>query len=80
VRGAIYGNLTVDPGGRVHVFGLIQGNLMVHKGAKVIHSGSVGGDAINLGGRLYIEKDAKVSGKIKAKKGETRVNGHLMEE
>jgi cytoskeletal protein CcmA (bactofilin family) len=74
VRGAIYGNLEVEFGGRVHIFGSITGNLTVHRGAKVIHSGVLGGDAINLGGRLYIEQTATISGKIKTKKGETKVS------
>src|SRR5262245_2783927 len=71
VRGAIYGNLIVEYGGRVHIFGNVSGRLTVSRGAKVIHSGTVAGDAINQGGRLFIESTAKVHGKVKTKKGET---------
>lgn len=73
VRGAIYGSLIVNPGGRVHVFGNISGNLNVAEKAKVIHSGILGGDAINNGGRLYIDGSAKVLGKVKTHAGETTV-------
>jgi cytoskeletal protein CcmA (bactofilin family) len=71
VRGAIYGDLLVEYGGRVHIFGNITGSLTVHRGAKVIHSGVLAGDAINQGGRLFIESMAKIHGKVKTKKGET---------
>src|ERR1700679_1488957 len=64
-RGAIYGSLIVEKGRRCHVFGNVQGDLTVKKNAKVIHSGVLGGDANNLGGRLYIEKEARINGKIK---------------
>ena len=60
-----------QPGGRVHIFGNVTGHLNVEKKSKVIHSGIVGGDAINTGGRLFIESMAKVYGKIKAESGET---------
>src|SRR5437762_14265498 len=60
VRGAIYGNLIVEYGGRVHIYGNVTGNLSVQRGAKVIHSGMVGGDIINDGGRLYIDRQARV--------------------
>lgn len=73
VRGAIYGSLTVAPGGRVHVFGNVSGNLTVAEKAKVIHSGTLGGDAINSGGRLYIDGTAKVLGKVKTHAGETTI-------
>ena len=70
VRGMIYGNLTVLHGGRVHVYGNVTGNLTVKDGAKVIHSGVVGGDAINeSGGRLYVDKIAKVLGDVKSEEG-----------
>ena len=72
VRGAIYGNLTVEYGGRVHIFGNVTGNLTVMRGAKVIHSGVVGGDALNDGGRLYIESMAKILGSLNTIGGETR--------
>lgn len=71
LRGSIYGDLTVDYGGRVHIFGNLQGNLIVNRGAKVIHSGLVGGDISNRGGRIFIELAAKSMGKIKTKSGET---------
>lgn len=75
VRGAIYGDLIVQQGGRVHVFGNITGNLIVHEGAKVIHSGVIGRDAINEGGRLVVEATSKVMGKIRTKSGDTRLEG-----
>jgi cytoskeletal protein CcmA (bactofilin family) len=74
LRGNVYGNLTVTHGGRVHIFGQVTGDLTVKEGAKVIHSGIVGRDAINRGGRLYIEASAKVLGKVKTKDGETQVD------
>ena len=73
VRGAIYGNLTVAAGGRVHIFGNLSGNLVVLEKAKVIHSGIIGGDATNRGGRLYIEATAKILGKLKTLEGETTI-------
>lgn len=71
VRGAIYGDLLVEPGGRVHIFGNVTGNLTVMRAAKVIHSGVLGGDAINLGGRIFVDATAKIMGKVKTRKGET---------
>ncbi len=73
VRGAIYGDLTVLHGGRVHVYGNVTGNLVVKDGAKVIHSGTLGKDAINEGGRLYVEGCASVMGKVRTDDGETQV-------
>ena len=73
VRGAIYGNMTVEFGGRVHVFGNISGDLIVKRGAKVIVSGMIGGSATNLGGRIYLDAGARVMGKIKTRKGETKI-------
>lgn len=73
-RGTIYGDLTVLHGGRVHVFGNITGSLIVKDGGKVIVSGAIGEDAINLGGRLYIDGSASVNGKVKADEGETQVD------
>src|SRR5678816_3811320 len=73
VRGAIYGNLNVEYGGRVHIYGNISGVLIVDRGAKVIHSGVLGGNAINQGGRLYVERTSKVMGKIKSDEGETTI-------
>jgi cytoskeletal protein CcmA (bactofilin family) len=69
VRGNIYGNLLVEAGGRVHIFGNVLGNVTVEKAAKVVHSGVIGGDAINNGGRLFIEAVAQVKGKVKNRKG-----------
>jgi predicted acyltransferase (DUF342 family) len=71
MRGSIYGDLNVAYGGRVHIYGTITGNLTVARGAKVIHDGVVYGDAINEGGRLYINAMSTVNGKVKTLKGET---------
>lgn len=71
LRGSIYGDLTVERGGRVHIFGNLQGALIIKPGAKVIHSGVVGGDITNRGGRIFIELAAKTMGKIKTKSGDT---------
>jgi len=71
LRGSIYGDLTVEYGGRVHIFGNLQGTLIIERGAKVIHSGVVGKDILNRGGRIYIELAAKTMGKIKTKSGDT---------
>jgi cytoskeletal protein CcmA (bactofilin family) len=73
MRGAIYGNLNVLPGGRVHVFGNVSGNLIVSDKSKVIHSGTLGGDATNRGGRLYIDAQGKVLGKVRTLEGETTI-------
>lgn len=73
MRGSIYGNLIVEYGGRVHVFGNITGNLKVARGSKVIHSGTIVGDAVNEGGRLFVDSIATIQGKVKTLKGETRV-------
>ena len=75
VRGAIYGDLIVEDGGRVHVFGNVQGSIYVREGAKLIHSGVVGKDVINDGGRLAVDALAKVGGRIKTKSGETKLEG-----
>ena len=62
-------------GGRVHVFGNVTGNLTVKDGAKVILSGTVGQDAINDGGRLYVDAAAHVMGRvIRSEDGETQVD------
>ena len=71
VRGAIYGSLIVEFGGRVHIFGNVSGNVTVGRGAKLIHSGVIGGDAINDGGRLFIDPTATVMGKVKTITGDT---------
>ena len=73
VRGAISGDLIVEFGGRVHIFGNVGGDLLIFRGAKVIHSGVIAGNATNDGGRLYVEKEARVLGKLKTKRGETTV-------
>ena len=76
MRGAVYGDLTVLHGGRVHIYGNITGNLFVKDGAKVIHSGVLGGDANNFGGRLYIDSKAKVMGRVRTEEdGQTTVEG-----
>jgi len=71
LRGSIYGDLIVGPGGRVHIYGNVKGTLTVEADAKVIHSGVIGGDVINKGGRIFIELASKVMGKVKTKEGET---------
>src|SRR5262245_1614142 len=71
VRGAIYGNLTLEYGGRVHIYGNVTGSVTVQRGAKLIHSGVVGGDLINDGGRLFVERGSKVMGNVKTISGET---------
>ena len=76
VRGAIYGHLNVESGGRVHVYGNLQGSLTVEKGAKVIVSGVVGGDAVNNGGRMFIDGMGKVLGRVRRNGGETQVDDH----
>jgi cytoskeletal protein CcmA (bactofilin family) len=73
-RGTIYGDLTVLHGGRVHVYGNVTGTLTVKDGAKVIVSGHVGKDAINTGGRMYLDATATVSGKVITDDGETQVD------
>ena len=73
VRGAIYGDMIVRPGGRVHIFGNVSGDLTLMEKTKVIHSGILGGDAINKGGRLYIDATAKVMGKVRTLDGETTI-------
>jgi hypothetical protein len=73
VRGAIYGNLSVLPGGRVHIFGNVSGSLTLAEKTKVVHSGTLGGDAINRGGRLYIDAIGKVLGRVKTVSGETTI-------
>jgi hypothetical protein len=74
LRGAVYGDLTIAFGGRCHIFGRVIGTLTVKRGGKVIHSGVLGGDAINEGGRLYIENTSVIHGKVKTIKGETKIS------
>lgn len=74
LRGSIFGSLTVEAGGRVHVFGHISKDLRVTgEKSKVIVSGTIGRDAINDGGRLFIDATAHVRGKVKTNDGETVV-------
>ena len=73
MRGAVYGDILVEYGGRLHIFGRVAGGLTVKRGAKVIHSGVIGGDAVNEGGRLYIENTSTINGKVKTLKGETKI-------
>jgi hypothetical protein len=75
LRGAVYGDLIVESGGRVHIYGQIKGNLHMGENTKVIHSGVIGGNAVNDGGRLFIEKASKVGGKVKTRSGETKYEG-----
>ena len=75
LRGAILGNLIVENGGRVHIFGHVHGDVTLHENTKLIHSGVIGGDLVNDGGRLFIERVAKVNGRVKTRKGETKMEG-----
>ena len=74
LRGAVYGDILIEYGGRAHIYGRVIGTLTVKRGAKVIHSGVLGGDAINKGGRLFIENTAVINGKVKTLKGETKIS------
>ncbi|MEM8874045.1 MAG: polymer-forming cytoskeletal protein [Planctomycetota bacterium] len=71
MRGNVQGDLIVEYGGRVHVFGQVSGSLFVARGAKVIVSGLIHGPATNDGGRLFIEPDGRILGKITTKRGDT---------
>jgi cytoskeletal protein CcmA (bactofilin family) len=73
LRGAVYGDIVVEYGGRMHIFGRVTGGLKVLRGAKVIHSGVIGGNVTNDGGRLYVDPGATIQGKIRTSKGETRL-------
>ncbi len=73
MRGTIYGDLIVEYGGRVHIYGHVSGNLLMFRGTKVINSGVISGSATNDGGRLYIDRDGQVLGKVKTNRGETTV-------
>lgn len=75
VRGSILGNLIVQYGGRVHIYGQVHGDVTVFDNTKLIHSGHIGGDLINDGGRLFVDRKAKVEGRIKTKSGETKIEG-----
>ena len=73
LRGTIHGDLNVEYGGRVHVYGSVAGGLRVARGTKVIVSGTINGDAVNEGGRLFVDLAGEIKGKVKTLKGETRV-------
>ena len=73
MRGAVYGDIYVMFGGRLHIFGRVAGSLVVKRGGKVIHSGVLGGNATNEGGRMYIENTSTINGKLKTLKGETKI-------
>src|SRR5438067_11375539 len=75
LRGAIYGNLVVERHGRVHIFGQIKGDVVVHEKAKLIHSGVIGGNLINQGGRIFVDRGTRVGGKVKTVSGETKLDG-----
>jgi hypothetical protein len=51
--GKVEGTLTVGPGGRAHVCGMVQ-QLVVEQGASAQLDGMCTGDADNLGGDLTI--------------------------
>lgn len=73
MRGSVYGDMHIEDGGRMHIYGHHNGDLYIHRGAKVIHSGVITGNVTNDGGRLYIDRDGQVLGKVKTLKGETTV-------
>jgi cytoskeletal protein CcmA (bactofilin family) len=73
LRGSVLGNLIVQFGGRVHIFGQVHGNVLIFDNTKLIHSGMIGGDLINDGGRLFIERVSRVDGRVKTRSGETKV-------
>ncbi len=79
-RGSIYGDLIVEPGGRVHVFGNVSGNVTLAEKTKVIISGHVGGNITNNGGRLYIDKVARIDGRIRTNAGLTKHEGQSEED
>src|SRR5690554_3838135 len=79
-RGLIYGNLIVEPGGRAHAFGNVSGDVTLTEKTKVIISGHVGGNIINNGGRLFIDKGAKVEGRVRTHSGTTQREGQFEEE
>ncbi|MCC6239093.1 MAG: hypothetical protein IT448_02165 [Phycisphaerales bacterium] len=78
-RGLIYGNLTVESGGRVHIFGNVSGDVTMEDKTKVIISGQVSGGVTNRGGRLFIEKAAKIEGRVRTVSGQTKVEGQYEE-
>ena len=72
LRGSILGNMSVQYGGRVHIYGQVHGDVILFDNTKVIHSGRIGGNLINDGGRLFIETKSHVDGKIKTRCGQTK--------
>lgn len=79
-RGLIYGNLIVEPGGRVHIFGNVSGDVTLAENTKVIISGMVGGNVTNNGGRLFIDRTAKIEGRIRTNAGKTKHEGEFDEQ
>ena len=76
VRGSIHGNLYVEKYGRVHIHGSVSGSVRLARKTKVIISGPVGGDAVNKGGRLYVDEGGTIAGRIRSSEGsETKVHG-----
>lgn len=75
LRGAIYGNLIVERGGRVHIYGQVKGDVTLMEKTKLIHSGVIGGNLVNDGGRLFVDRASKVGGKVKTHSGETKFEG-----
>lgn len=73
IRGTVFGDVIVEFGGRVHIFGQVSGGLTIYRGTKVIVSGIVQGNAVNEGGRLYVDRDGSILGRIKTNHGETHV-------
>ena len=73
VRGKVYGDLVVEKGGRCHIYGAVSGRVTVHRGGKCLVSGMIGGNAVNRGGRLWVEQAAKVMGHIEKHGGDTVV-------
>ena len=73
LRGTVYGSVQVDPGGRANLLGSVKGNVSLDEETKVIVSGLIAGNAVNKGGRLYIERAANILGKVRTDAGKTVV-------
>ena len=73
VRGLVHGDVDVEPGGRMHIFGRVSGKVRLARGTKVIHSGVIGGDVINEGGRFFADPSAVIEGRVKTSAGETKL-------
>jgi len=71
LRGRVYGTVHVEAGGRAHLLGSVQGDLVLERHTKVILSGVVGHNAINRGGRLYVQPNATILGTVKTESGKT---------